>query len=124
MIRRPPRSTLFPYTTLFRSHRHRTRGGNPVRQDDRTIEGAAQGLHAACLVHGRPDHREVEATGGADVAVEHVSAMERDIEAERRLVLAGDGPVALGSRLGGPAPPRASALVRAGPGDGENGQEA
>src|SRR5436305_3781722 len=23
MIRRPPRSTLFPYTTLFRSHGHR-----------------------------------------------------------------------------------------------------
>src|SRR5438309_7080946 len=23
MIRRPPRSTLFPYTTLFRSHWHR-----------------------------------------------------------------------------------------------------
>src|SRR2546427_6080376 len=30
MIRRPPRSTLFPYTTLFRSHprqRHRPRPG-------------------------------------------------------------------------------------------------
>src|SRR5258707_9314713 len=25
MIRRPPRSTLFPYTTLFRSRRHRPR---------------------------------------------------------------------------------------------------
>src|SRR3712207_8424331 len=25
MIRRPPRSTLFPYTTLFRSHEHRER---------------------------------------------------------------------------------------------------
>ena len=25
MIRRPPRSTLFPYTTLFRSHYHSTR---------------------------------------------------------------------------------------------------
>src|SRR2546422_5578051 len=25
MIRRPPRSTLFPYTTLFRSHLHRRR---------------------------------------------------------------------------------------------------
>src|SRR2546430_10562081 len=25
MIRRPPRSTLFPYTTLFRSHRRRHR---------------------------------------------------------------------------------------------------
>src|SRR5690349_23202312 len=27
MIRRPPRSTLFPYTTLFRSHRLDLRGG-------------------------------------------------------------------------------------------------
>src|SRR3712207_7333372 len=26
MIRRPPRSTLFPYTTLFRSRRERGRG--------------------------------------------------------------------------------------------------
>src|SRR5689334_24660619 len=26
MIRRPPRSTLFPYTTLFRSRRHQRRG--------------------------------------------------------------------------------------------------
>src|SRR2546430_3357518 len=25
MIRRPPRSTLFPYTTLFRSHAHHQR---------------------------------------------------------------------------------------------------
>src|SRR2546421_9087563 len=24
MIRRPPRSTLFPYTTLFRSHAHKS----------------------------------------------------------------------------------------------------
>src|SRR3712207_7369724 len=31
MIRRPPRSTLFPYTTLFRSHRlRRVRRGLPV----------------------------------------------------------------------------------------------
>src|SRR5256885_11135863 len=27
MIRRPPRSTLFPYTTLFRSTAHRSRRG-------------------------------------------------------------------------------------------------
>src|SRR5437868_15397328 len=26
LMRRPPRSTLFPYTTLFRSHRYRTEG--------------------------------------------------------------------------------------------------
>src|SRR3712207_7187787 len=30
MIRRPPRSTLFPYTTLFRSHGAGDLGGNPV----------------------------------------------------------------------------------------------
>src|SRR3712207_7147726 len=33
MIRRPPRSTLFPYTTLFRS-RHRRVGGEPGRRPD------------------------------------------------------------------------------------------
>src|SRR5690242_21478196 len=29
MIRRPPRSTLFPYTTLFRSHQHVESAGDP-----------------------------------------------------------------------------------------------
>src|SRR5258705_2196934 len=34
MIRRPPRSTLFPYTTLFRSHRRRLqRGLRGARRD-------------------------------------------------------------------------------------------
>src|SRR5688572_31073696 len=33
MIRRPPRSTLFPYTTLFRSRpRDRARLGDPARR--------------------------------------------------------------------------------------------
>src|SRR2546426_7776264 len=31
MIRRPPRSTLFPYTTLFRSHREREAGRDVLR---------------------------------------------------------------------------------------------
>src|SRR3712207_8727762 len=31
MIRRPPRSTLFPYTTLFRSERIRKIGGTTIR---------------------------------------------------------------------------------------------
>src|SRR3989442_8737700 len=30
MIRRPPRSTLFPYTTLFRSHRRASSGSAHV----------------------------------------------------------------------------------------------
>src|SRR5256885_12954524 len=34
MIRRPPRSTLFPYTTLFRSDRDRQRAAaSPTRRD-------------------------------------------------------------------------------------------
>src|SRR3712207_7500650 len=50
MIRRPPRSTLFPYTTLFRSHRplrrlRHLRPGDPVRRRrrrDRAGGGAAR----------------------------------------------------------------------------------
>src|SRR5438874_6035996 len=46
MLRRPPRSTLFPYTTLFRSHR-------PVRGEVRRLQllGAGQG-GANALVRG------------------------------------------------------------------------
>src|SRR2546426_9362487 len=32
MIRRPPRSTLFPYTTLFRSHRRSSCRDTPCRR--------------------------------------------------------------------------------------------
>src|SRR6266536_3651747 len=35
MIRRPPRSTLFPYTTLFRSGARATPWSSPVRRDRR-----------------------------------------------------------------------------------------
>src|SRR6266403_2017458 len=46
MIRRPPRSTLFPYTTLFRSDRpftisvppRRSRRGWPIRSEEHTSE--------------------------------------------------------------------------------------
>src|SRR5438876_7594471 len=38
MIRRPPRSTLFPYTTLFRSHRpHGPHPANPQRRAAREL---------------------------------------------------------------------------------------
>src|SRR3712207_8929901 len=72
MIRRPPRSTLFPYTTLFRS-----RGTSPVHKaripadDDRDDEGAGRaGLGA--LATGvsptlyRSGARTVNATRPAD----------------------------------------------------------
>src|SRR3712207_7208214 len=39
MIRRPPRSTLFPYTTLFRSRRMLVPGGTVVHVHATTHEG-------------------------------------------------------------------------------------
>src|SRR5258708_16091223 len=45
MIRRPPRSTLFPYTTLFRSRGFHLHDREPrVRQ---TIDGEVDGLECA-----------------------------------------------------------------------------
>src|SRR5256885_11717091 len=43
MIRRPPRSTLFPYTTLFRSRRVVLRGEeNPLVLEQRVFERAGR----------------------------------------------------------------------------------
>src|SRR2546428_7263924 len=60
MIRRPPRSTLFPYTTLFRSEldltgspRNTTQGG-----DERLrVAGAARGVQLA-VAHGQYTFRQ------------------------------------------------------------------
>src|SRR3712207_7596901 len=43
MIRRPPRSTLFPYTTLFRSAAARRAGQLPRRPREALARGAAAG---------------------------------------------------------------------------------
>src|SRR2546427_6638299 len=48
MIRRPPRSTLFPYTTLFRSHsRRRRRHARPERGAARLDGGPRYRLAAS-----------------------------------------------------------------------------
>src|SRR3712207_6943374 len=44
MIRRPPRSTLFPYTTLFRSV-----GAVAMRSEGRSVR-AVMGIWAACAL--------------------------------------------------------------------------
>src|SRR5437879_9946221 len=43
MIRRPPRSTLFPYTTLFRSPVEGSQEDHPVGDGDAAIVRAAAG---------------------------------------------------------------------------------
>src|SRR5256885_5749843 len=57
MIRRPPRSTLFPYTTLFRSgdRSHLGRGGTAVAVD--VAEVVSQRGHRAALGALREDRK-------------------------------------------------------------------
>src|SRR3712207_7294872 len=55
MIRRPPRSTLFPYTTLFRSRRRCERHDAPFGHELPLVsKRAAERLHPEALFH-RPD---------------------------------------------------------------------
>src|SRR2546425_2651913 len=68
MIRRPPRSTLFPYTTLFRSV-HVGEGGKPGLREDPDGE--------LLVGAGEPDdegHRQAKLSRRLDDAVRHVEA--------------------------------------------------
>src|SRR3712207_9130546 len=60
MIRRPPRSTLFPYTTLFRSPRRqrlgeRRRGRHLLRAGREEFECGAVETALHCYVYGFAD---------------------------------------------------------------------
>src|SRR4051794_41497776 len=68
MIRRPPRSTLFPYTTLFRSRR----GVHQEGPGDRVVR-----LHRW--------HRPGDATGGR--SEEHTSELQSPVHLVCRLLL-------------------------------------
>src|SRR3712207_9298669 len=81
MIRRPPRSTLFPYTTLFRSGQHaqERRPGIPgLAQPQLGVDGEAER-------GAGPGHRLTVGLGGG----QEVAQQERGAE------------VALGLELGG-----------------------
>src|SRR5690348_17535229 len=68
MIRRPPRSTLFPYTTLFRSH-------------DGEVGGAARDLQ-----HGAVGRALAAALGGPR-SEEHTSELQSPVHLVCRLLL-------------------------------------
>src|SRR3712207_6990263 len=90
MIRRPPRSTLFPYTTLFRSHARTLKGeiGQLTEQIDGLIQQVGRdpltGLLNRRAVMGRIEHELVHGrTFGHPVAVvlidrseEHTSELQ------------------------------------------------
>src|SRR5690242_21046282 len=92
MIRRPPRSTLFPYTTLFRSDLHarhpdrvvglQARGLGELRLVDRsaTDEGQRLGVEGEELQHG--DHGEADGR-----SEEHTSELQSHVNLVCRLLL-------------------------------------
>src|SRR5215813_14337495 len=72
MIRRPPRSTLFPYTTLFRSPPHHGRCGHVLRTRQRLREEVRRR-------HRRP--------GGIRRSEEHTSELQSRPHLVCRLLL-------------------------------------
>src|SRR3712207_8033034 len=68
MIRRPPRSTLFPYTTLFRSVRRRRRHVPRRTADDRRRAERAGGAEYESVSADRPRVPPVVGAGRGDPA--------------------------------------------------------
>src|SRR5689334_24252118 len=76
MIRRPPRSTLFPYTTLFRSGQHRELERDAAHQD--------QVERAILLVGGE---QPVEREQARERSEEHTSELQSQFHLVCRLLL-------------------------------------
>src|SRR3712207_7185572 len=70
MIRRPPRSTLFPYTTLFRS-----------------VAGLVVGLLGHALVLAGGDRPLVTVLGAGAVAVAAAFVLLRDVTGDGQVVI-------------------------------------
>src|SRR2546429_6698956 len=87
MIRRPPRSTLFPYTTLFRSIVRMDEDGGDAKKSEaaRNREGrVAVYLHRSCLQLvpiAKPDGQNVRRSE------EHTSELQSRLHLVCRLLL-------------------------------------
>src|SRR3712207_8094329 len=85
MIRRPPRSTLFPYTTLFRSIAHpvtavaQSPGDSLMRSltADLVIEGGT------IVAYGGGEHRRLEG-GYIAIAGDEIIGLGRDFTGDRK----------------------------------------
>src|SRR5256884_4062799 len=86
MIRRPPRSTLFPYTTLFRSRSHTFRRTARASTSARRLggdkcttprRGTARG-RSTCILRWRTSYRRSE---------EHTSELQSRLHLVCRLLL-------------------------------------
>src|SRR2546427_13119975 len=104
MIRRPPRSTLFPYTTLFRSRSPRRR--------PRVASGPADRLHAGHRAPARPDRPAGRVPGSSamnGVLGWDIGAVKTRVArlAHAHVIAARAAPYELQRDPAGPAPPPA-----------------
>src|SRR5256885_11919795 len=84
MIRRPPRSTLFPYTTLFRSH------GRPAQDFTLGCRGprtTAAGLNRYGIEYAAVPHAIERIGGGDHRSEEHTSELQSPCNLVCRLLL-------------------------------------
>src|SRR3989454_6548598 len=82
MIRRPPRSTLFPYTTLFRS----LLLAAPIKRAPLPTEGARMRIPSALLRRSRPRARSARPRAGSR-SEEHTSELQSPCNLVCRLLL-------------------------------------
>src|SRR5256885_10071416 len=100
MIRRPPRSTLFPYTTLFRSQMRSCRDADPLlflRQADELhlciVLGQANEMHQPRLgergddAHAAVLETAVDQLRAGDRSEEHTSELQSPCNLVCRLLL-------------------------------------
>src|SRR5256885_3362774 len=97
MIRRPPRSTLFPYTTLFRSHHEtRTRAEHAVRLSQPGVQirevpdpECAHGAVEPAVGEGERQRIGADGTGagGLPRSEEHTSEFQSPCNLVCRLLL-------------------------------------
>src|SRR5260221_4614233 len=91
MIRRPPRSTLFPYTTLFRSRNAWLTAGFPVETPATTVDrqcgSSQQAIHfAANLIQS--GIADITIAGGVESrSEEHTSELQSHSDLVCRLLL-------------------------------------
>src|SRR5256885_13249371 len=81
MIRRPPRSTLFPYTTLFRSL--------AVLREPGGMRGQLAGGHAHGTIHLGNQRMQIGEEGGRELvrSEEHTSELQSPCNLVCRLLL-------------------------------------
>src|SRR5438132_6000625 len=88
MIRRPPRSTLFPYTTLFRSKKGvRRQDGSMIRFDENAVVLLSAQLQPIGTRVFGPITRELRGENNTTRSEEHTSELQSHSDLVCRLLL-------------------------------------